>query len=230
MGETESPLLAVSELSVVFNRWGQEVRAVDGISFSAARGDWIALVGPNGAGKSTLLKALMGLATVAAGSIALHGKVLPRDASARRSAGMFMVHQSPLLGTAPLLTPVENLVVAGAVSRSQARALLEAHGLVARADQPAGLLSGGERQYLAILIATLRRPAVLLLDEPFSALDSAREAHCLEMLRHFIDAGGTIIQITHQPGALADSATRWIALDEGTIVADVPFPPKGSLP
>src|SRR5579864_1810775 len=150
--------VSVRDLSISFSRWGQRVKALDNFSFRIGRGEWVLLVGHNGAGKSTLLKAIAGQLEPDAGEVTIFGDAVRSFTSCQLAAKVFIVHQDPLLGTAPLLTVTENLLVADP-RRHTAKAdlikhyslLLEPIGLLDRMNQPAKVLSGGERQLLALV-------------------------------------------------------------------------------
>jgi len=216
------PILQLTDVAVSFERWGQHVLAVDRLSLEIATGTWVALVGHNGSGKSTLLRIMSGTQPVDSGEALFTGKDVAQMRDSDRACRMFMVHQNPLKGTAPLLTVAENLRVAvsGRYDADLALLVLEQIGLAGRINQPVQLLSGGERQLLALAIARARAPELLLLDEPFSALDPIKEAQSLALLDAMRIEGTTIIHITHQLERVERYASRVVSLDHGRLVED----------
>jgi len=220
---TRPLMMATHNLTVCYSRWGQTVTALEDVSLDFNRGEWIALVGPNGAGKSTLLKVLAGQVEPSSGEVSLEGRRLSSISAGELSTLLFLVHQNPALGTAPLLTVSENIRVA--VPRGKARgrdlvrpdALLKNIGLASRANQPVKTLSGGERQLLTLLIAQLRQPRILLLDEPLTALDPSMSALCVKLISDIHRAGTAVIHITHDLAPIRDLVHRTITIDSGKV-------------
>ncbi len=223
-------VLAISDVTVTFCRWGQNVIALNRVSLTISSGEWVMLVGHNGSGKSTLLKAISGRVTGVVGSIKIAGKPANEMRSAELAERVFHVHQDPLMGTAPTLTLFENLMVADQEAQSMGtprsalgrkyRELLRPLGLADRMKQLAQYFSGGERQLVALLIARLRQANLLLLDEPLAALDPAKADMCLAMIKELHEQGTTIIEVTHDPTLAVSGGTRTIALREGRFVYD----------
>lgn len=221
--------VTVQNLVLSFARWGQSVTALKDVSLNITAGEWLLLVGHNGAGKSTLLKTIGGQLRPDSGSVMIDERdvhnISPRDLAHT----VFMVHQDPLIGTAPLLTVFENMLVADprAFHAHESRAsllnryisLLEPIGLSNRVRQPAKLLSGGERQLLAMVIAGLRETDIILLDEPLAALDPARTEMCIVQIQRMHRQGKTIIQVAHDIRVLDSLADRVVALEHGHIAA-----------
>jgi putative ABC transport system ATP-binding protein len=163
-----------------------EMRALQGIDLSLERGAFLIVLGTNGSGKSTLLNAVAGSFLPNQGSIRLAGQDITRWPEHRRATLIGRVFQNPFSGTAPSMTVAENLALAAhrtrqgglgrALGRQRRREIAErveqlGTGLEARLDAPIGLLSGGQRQALTLLMATFERPQLLLLDEHTAALD-----------------------------------------------------------
>jgi putative ABC transport system ATP-binding protein len=230
MKTNESGSLTVAHVSVSFSRWGQTVKAVDDVSFEVPSGQWLLVVGPNGAGKSTLLKVIAGYVVQDKGSITI-GKRSVRSLRPRQLAeSVFMVQQDPLLGTASLLTVFENLYVADTSAirdrksrsalRSRYTEMLTPIGLAARLDQPVKLLSGGERQLLAMTISALREAKIILLDEPLAALDTTKSNLCIQQIVDMHRDGKTIIQISHDIESLEVLAERILTLTAGRLLSD----------
>lgn len=216
--------VSVRNCTVSFLRWGQRVRALDDVSIDVFPGEWVLIVGHNGAGKSTLLKAIGGQLQLDAGDVTISGRPIRTLTTRDLAASVFMVHQDPLLGTAPLMTVFENLRVADPKPRVAKRdvikhyaSLLTPVGLVERMNQPVRVLSGGERQLLALVIAKLRAIPVVLLDEPLAALDPRKVQLCVEEIAGIHRDGTTIIQVAHDTRAIEMRADRIITLKEGRV-------------
>ncbi len=227
MSSARQPIVSARDLAVSYIRWGQTVTALDRVSLDIFPGEWILLVGPNGAGKSTLLAAISGRVPLDAGKVTINGKNLLALKPSQLARMLFTVHQDPLLGTAPLLTVFENLLVADATGRQgwtsksntmhRYASLLAPIGLDGRLKQPAKVLSGGERQLLALVIARLRATPVILLDEPFAALDPARTQLCVKEIAAMHREGKTIVQIAHDTRLVQALADRTFTLEGGKL-------------
>lgn len=221
--------LVIENLTVTFSRWGQIVHALDSVSFSVPRSQWVVLVGPNGSGKSTLLNVINSRLRPSAGNVFLEGKI-SSNGNNEIAQRVFQIHQDPLLGTAPDLTILENLIAAdyeaerNHASRQNMKKkyleLLSPLGLHDRLNQQVLRLSGGERQLLALLIARLRPASLILLDEPLAALDPVKADMCLNQISELNKMGKTIIQVTHEPELATNLGNRTIALQAGRIVYD----------
>jgi putative ABC transport system ATP-binding protein len=227
---SNSSFLQVENLTVKFSRWGQAVTALDSITLSMPQGQWLIVVGHNGSGKSTLLKAISGQIEVDAGEVLIEGRRVGAMRGGELAGKLFYVHQDPLLGTAPILTVYENLVVADYYAQLEREAkhllllkykeMLEPLGLSERMKQPVRTLSGGERQLLALLIARLRPASLVLLDEPFAALDPAKVKLCMLEIVRLNKAGKTLIQVTHDERLAFSLGDRTVGLKGGRIVYD----------
>ena len=186
--------------------------ALQGVNLHLAQGDFATIVGSNGAGKSTLFNAIAGEFIADTGTITLDGKDITFLPDFKRSKAIGRMFQDPLRGTAPHMTIEENLALAflrasghtSSFSRisKKDRALFAERlselglGLEDRMKQPVGLLSGGQRQALTLLMATLVTPKLLLLDEPFKGLDgAARDRTAQYLLRH--RNGAAVLCVTH---------------------------------
>lgn len=219
-------MLEVVELSKTYFGAAEPVHAVRGATFSARRGEFLAIVGPSGSGKTTLLAMIGGLLTPTSGSIVVDGEAIDRFdarrlAAYRRSRVGFVFQANNLL---PFLTARENLLVMadiGGVDRRTAREradrLLEELGLTHRAAALATELSGGERQRVAIARALMNDPALILVDEPTAALDSARGRQVVESLKAEIKSRNKLgIMVTHDL-AMAAHCDRVLEMHDGEL-------------
>jgi heme exporter protein A len=214
------PLLAARGLRRSFGR----VRVLHDLDLTLASGEALAVAGPNGAGKSTLLRLLAGLMRPTAGEVRVLGRPLRGDAAEARRAIGLLSHHSLLYDD---LTLAENLTFAARLygvprPADAARAALEAAGLAARADDTPRRLSRGLLQRAAIARALLHRPRVLLLDEPFTALDAASAERLRDALEARRAEGLGLVIVTHHLAEVWDVATRVAVLVEGRWVCDEP--------
>jgi len=222
MNSSETPLLAIHGLE---RRFGALV-ALRGVSLTVAPGEVVLLLGPNGAGKSTLLRCIAGLARPSKGRVEVSGRNVHADPEARRPLGL-LSHQSFLYED---LTARENLRFAAelhgldSVASRVEQALADAR-LTSRADTRVFGFSQGMLQRLAIARATLHDPALLLLDEPFTALDAAAARSLRDRIAAERDAGRAVVCVTHEPAELWEIASRVIVLRGGVVVADESRPP-----
>ncbi len=196
------------------------VRALRGVDFALARGGALAVFGPNGAGKSTLLRILAGLLRADRGEVRLDGRPFRReDAAQRRRIGLIS-HASLLYDG---LTARENLEFYGRLYglldvRQAARTALESVALSHRADSPAGTMSRGMLQRLAIARALLHDPDLVLLDEPFTGLDQAAAAALRAQLMRLRAEGRTVVLVTHNLDEGLELATHVAIQVAGTFV------------
>jgi heme exporter protein A len=213
-----TPLLAARGLSRSFGRR----RVLHDIDLTLHPGEALAVVGPNGAGKSTLLRLLAGLMRPSAGEVHVMGQpVRGNDGAGRRALGL-LSHQTLLYDD---LTLLENLTFAArlygiAHPRETATSALEAAGLAPRAGELPRRLSRGLLQRAAIARALLHRPRLLLLDEPFTALDAASADRLRGELRAAVGAGLGLVLVTHHLAEVWGVATRIAVLVEGRWVLE----------
>ena len=221
------PLLEVRGLRVDYGH----VRAVREISLVVPEGEIVALIGPNGAGKTSVLNAIAGLVSPAGGAVLLEGRtVTGAPAHAAVAAGIVLVPE----GRAILarMSVEENLQMGAEArpwpgGRQQARAALEAQlarfpVLRARRKNPAGALSGGEQQLLAIARGLLARPRVLLLDEPSMGLAPQLVAQIFELVRELHREGATILLVEQNARMALQAAHHAYVLERGTIALEGP--------
>jgi putative ABC transport system ATP-binding protein len=224
------PLIQIRDLARHYLVGGETVRALDGVSFSIDRGEWVAIVGQSGSGKSTLMNLVGCLDTPTAGSYRLAGadvQGLADDALAdlrNREIG-FVFQTFQLLPRASALANVElPLVYRGLPRRerrARAEASLEAVGLANRMHHRPNELSGGQRQRVAIARALVGEPSLLLADEPTGNLDSATGEEIIRLFDDLHRRGHTILLVTHEP-RLAARCPRAIRLSDGRVVGDGP--------
>ena len=232
-------MLELSHVSKTFNAGTvNEKRALCDLSLTLADGEFATIVGSNGAGKSTLFNAIAGVFYVDSGILRLDGRditFLPPHKRSRRIGHLF---QDPLKGTAPHMTIEENLAVAylrapekhkqlRRVSRKDREFFRDAlaqldMGLEERMNTPVGLLSGGQRQALTLLMATMVTPELLLLDEHTAALDPATAEKVLELTKKIVAKNHTTcLMVTHNMQQALTMGNRTLMMDDGRIVFDV---------
>ena len=214
-----------------------EKRAICDLSLHLNPGDFATVIGGNGAGKSTLLNAVAGVWPVDSGRIVLDGKDITALPEHKRATYIGRVFQDPILGTAPNMQIEENLALAlrrgdrrglrWGVTKKEREAYKEklkilGLGLEDRLTVKVGLLSGGQRQALTLLMASLKRPKLLLLDEHTAALDPVTAAKVLELSDRIIAENGlTALMITHNMTDAIRHGNRLIMMDEGRIILDI---------
>jgi putative ABC transport system ATP-binding protein len=223
-------LISVESLTRHFKVGAELVKALQGVSFQVARGEWIAIVGQSGSGKSTLMNLLGCLDTPTSGRYLLNGHDVARmddDALAliRNKEIGFIFQTFQLLPRETALANVElPLVYRGMKARERrdrARQSLEKVGLSNRMHHKPNELSGGQRQRVAIARALVTEPSLLLADEPTGNLDSATGEEIIKLFEQLHQAGHTLCLVTHEP-KLAARCPRAIRLSDGLIVADGP--------
>ena len=211
------PFIHLAGVKKVYRTRGKEFLAVSEVTFDVAAGELVALVGPSGCGKTTLLKILAGLHSHESGEVRIGTPAQPFDPS--RDIGM--VFQQPLLlkwrrVLDNVLLPAEILGLPLAESRARARDLLALVGLAGSEDKYPYELSGGMQQRASIARALVHDPKLVLMDEPFGALDAlTREKMNLELLRIWKQAGKTIVFVTHGISEAVFLGTRVIVLTAG---------------
>jgi putative ABC transport system ATP-binding protein len=221
-------ILRASELTKVYRRGASEVRAVDGISLSVDRGEFMAIMGRSGSGKTTLLDVLGCLLRPTSGDLEIDGRSVAGAsdgelAAIRRERIGFVFQEFNLIQT---LTAIENVMLPLRYgprrpdARARASELLELVGLADRVGHRPTELSGGEQQRVAIARALVNDPAVILADEPTGELDSATSERLMRTLRDLNrDRGVTIIIVTHDAG-VAGATDRVVRLQDGRVIAD----------
>jgi len=232
------PALSIRGLAHTFNRGTRyETTALTRLDLSLEPGGFVVILGSNGSGKSTLLNAIAGSLRTEAGRIEVEGTDVTDWPAHRRARLIARVFQDPFLGTASDMSVLENLAIAAA--RGQRRgfglplvaarrrelgervATLEL-GLEDRLDVPVGLLSGGQRQALTLLMAMLVRPSLLLLDEHTAALDPRSAEQLLRLTQDFVEGGRlTTIMVTHAMAQAVRLGDRILIMHQGEIAVDI---------
>ena len=234
-----SEMLELRHISKTFGAGTiNEKKAVEDLSLTLASGDFVTIIGGNGAGKSTLFNAVAGVFYVDEGRVILDGEDMTFLPEYKRSNHLGRLFQDPLKGTAPHMTIEENLALAylrsvrtrspfGTVSKKDREYFRErlaalGLGLEDRLKSPVGLLSGGQRQALTLLMATLVTPKLLLLDEHTAALDPSTAEKVLELTRSIVAENNiTCMMITHNIRSALELGNRTIMMDAGRIVLDL---------
>ena len=211
--------------------------ALNHLNLTLKDGDFCTVIGGNGAGKSTMLNAVAGVFTVDSGSIVIDGQDVTRLPEHKRASLLGRVFQDPMMGTAPTMQIEENLALAArrgqrrglkwgitAVERADYKELLRSLdlGLEDRMTAKVGLLSGGQRQALTLLMAALKRPKLLLLDQHTAALDPKTAAKVLTLSDQIVEENGlTTLMITHNMKDAIQHGNRLIMMDAGRVVVDI---------
>lgn len=228
-------LLQLNQIYKVFYEGTPDEKvAINQLNLQLNPGDFVTVIGSNGAGKSTLMNIISGKIEPDIGSVIIDGSNMTGMAEHKRAKKIGRVFQDPMAGTAPTMTIEENLVLA--YNRTKPRTLnfgvtkkrrelfqnkLEMlHlGLENRLQAKVGLLSGGERQALSLLMATFTEPKILLLDEHTAALDPARAELITNLTKEIVSAFGlTTLMVTHNMQQAIDLGNRLIMMDKGKII------------
>ncbi|ASZ08610.1 MULTISPECIES: ABC transporter ATP-binding protein [Enterococcus] len=233
-----SPVLTIKDLHHTFEKGTtNENHVLKGINLALQPEDFVTIIGGNGAGKSTLLNSIAGTFTVDQGQILLREQDITKKSVVERSKNISRVFQDPKLGTAVRLTVEENLALA--MKRGKKRGFFRGVkpqdrqffkeqlaslnlGLENRLTTEIGLLSGGQRQAITLLMATLQRPELILLDEHTAALDPATSATVMELTQKLIQEQKlTAFMVTHDMEDAIRYGNRLIMLHQGQIVVDI---------
>lgn len=239
-------MLDINQIHKTFNAGTvNEKKALNGLDLHLQEGDFVTVIGGNGAGKSTMLNAIAGTWLVDEGSIVIDGIDVTRLSEHKRAKYLGRVFQDPMTGTAASMQIEENLALAARRGKSrtlrigitakeregyrQQLKILEL-GLENRLTTSVGLLSGGQRQALTLLMATLQKPKLLLLDEHTAALDPKTAAKVLEVTDKIVSRDNlTTIMITHNMKDAIAHGNRLVMMHEGHIIYDVAGEEKKNL-
>ncbi len=214
-----------------------ENKVLNGLSLHLLPGDFVTVIGGNGAGKSTMLNSVAGVFPVDYGTITIDGKDVTKLSEHKRSAFIGRVFQDPMTGTAASMNIEDNLALAfrrgksrslkwGITSkeRKEYKSLLATLGLglESRLTDKVGLLSGGQRQALTLLMATLVKPKILLLDEHTAALDPKTAAKVLEISEQIVEKNNlTTMMVTHNMRDAIVHGNRLIMMNKGRVILDI---------
>lgn len=228
-------MLTITGISKTFNPGSaDEKKALSGLSLHLAPGDFATIIGSNGAGKSTLFNAICGDFLTDSGAIRLDGKDITLQPAFARARNIGRLFQDPMRGSAPGMSIEENLALAAGhggwfsrISRADKARFREqlsllGMGLEDRMKQPVGLLSGGQRQALTLMMATIVPPKLLLLDEHTAALDPGTAEKVLQITRDVVERHRiTTLMVTHNMQNALDLGNRTLMMDNGRIVLDI---------
>lgn len=228
-------MLEINNLHVIFNKGTvNEKHALKGINLTINDGDFVTVIGGNGAGKSTMLNSIAGAFAVESGSIKLDGKEITKLPDYKRAAFISRVFQDPLIGTAGNMSIEENLALAARrgkrrtlkwYTNNEEREFFKSVlaefdlGLEDRMMQKVGTLSGGQRQAITLLMASLASPKLLLLDEHTAALDPKTALKVLNITKKIAEQNNlTVLMITHNMSDAIAYGNKLIMMNEGQIV------------
>jgi putative ABC transport system ATP-binding protein len=226
--ETRAPLVVARDLTKVYVLGDSELRALDGVSLTVGRGEFLAIMGSSGSGKSTLMNVLGCLDRPTSGTYVLDGREVSRlsrgELAEMRNQTLGFVFQSfNLLARTSAVENVElPLVYAGVPKRERrdrARVALERVGLGERLDHTPSQLSGGQQQRVAIARAIVNEPKLMFADEPTGNLDTRTSLDVMALFQELWRAGLTIVFVTHEPD-VARYASRIVTVRDGKIVSD----------
>lgn len=239
-------IVELRHATVQVNNGLDEVKTIlDDVNLTIYEHDFLTILGGNGAGKSTLFNVIAGTLMLTSGSIYILGKDVTHLPAEKRANYLARVFQDPKMGTAPRMTVAENLLIAK--YRGEKRGLLprkihaftdEFQSLIARTgnglenhlETPTGLLSGGQRQALSLLMATLKRPELLLLDEHTAALDPKTSVSLMRLTDEFVTGDRlTALMITHHMEDALTYGNRLIVMKDGKIIKDLNQDEKAQL-
>lgn len=228
-------MLELKNVSVIFNEGTvNEKVALSDINFKKNTGDFVTIIGSNGAGKSTLFQAISGAVETKSGSILLNDRDITFEPEYKRSRVIGRLFQDPLKGTAPNMTIEENLHLSNQRGKHFSLSLMSHRyrdtfkkalkeldlGLEDRLETKVGLLSGGQRQALTLLMATLVTPELLLLDEHTAALDPKTAEKVLELSKKIVNENNiTTLMITHNMEDALKYGNKTMIMKDGKIIA-----------
>ncbi|MEE9911811.1 MAG: ATP-binding cassette domain-containing protein [Deltaproteobacteria bacterium] len=239
-------MIRLCDIHKTFNAGTQnEVYALRGINLTISSGEFVTIIGTNGSGKSTLLNLLAGSVPPDSGSVFIRDRDVTSQKDYQRARVIARVFQNPFMGTAPDMTIAENLLIASLRGeRHHLRLGLSARRLALFREQVAGLemqledrldniigsLSGGQRQAVSLLMAVIRKPDVLLLDEHTAALDPKSAAQIISLTRAFVEKESlTTFMVTHSMQQALELGCRTLMMHKGQIIDDIPEKEKKRL-
>ena len=227
-------MLNIKNITKTFNAGTVNAKtAIKDLSLNVNKGDFITIIGANGAGKSTLFNAIAGSFYTDSGTIMLDGKDITLMPEFKRARTIGRLFQDPMRGSAPGMSIEENLALAAGrggwlshISKADKKELRERiaqlnMGLENRMKQPVGLLSGGQRQALTLMMATINPPKILLLDEHTAALDPSTAEKVLDLTEKIVSENNlTCLMITHNMAQALELGNRTLMMDNGNIIFD----------
>lgn len=236
-------MLKLNNINKVFNPdTTYSLKAINNLSITVNDKDFICIIGANGSGKSTLLSLIAGSITPDSGNIILDDKDITHEKEHIRANYIGRLFQDPMLGTAPDLTVYENLMLAAkqghwlSIPNANDKKYLKERlkeldmGLQDRLNTPVRLLSGGQRQALSLIMATINPPKILLLDEHTAALDPKTADKVIDITRNIVDRYSiTCLMITHNMKQALELGNRTLMLNQGKIIYDVKDKERSSL-
>ncbi|WP_240374811.1 ABC transporter ATP-binding protein [Bacillus piscicola] len=239
-------MLQLNQVFLTFNEGTMdEKKALQDVHLDLKRGDFLTIIGSNGAGKSTLMNIISGSLVPDTGNVLIDGSPVTHLQEYKRAQLIGRVFQDPMAGTAPSMTIEENLAMAWSRNKKRGlkpgvskkrKELFKEHleslnlGLEDRLTAKVGLLSGGERQALSLLMATFTEPKILLLDEHTAALDPSRAELITSLTAEIVDKFQlTTLMVTHNMQQALDLGNRLIMMDKGQIIFDVDETEKQNL-
>lgn len=236
-------MLTLSNIKLVFSKGTPDEKiALNNFSLSVNDADFITVIGANGAGKSTMFNAIAGTYLTDEGTITLDGKDITSMPEHKRARLIGRLFQDPMKGSAPGMTIEENLALAAGrggwlsvLSKKDKKMFREKlslldMGLEDRMNQQVGLLSGGQRQALTLMMATINPPKILLLDEHTAALDPGTAEKVLNLTTKIVDENKiTCLMITHNMQSALELGNRTIMMDSGRVIFDAANEERGGL-
>ena len=238
-------MLEIQDVSIVFNQGTfDENKALKNINLKVEKGDFVTVIGSNGAGKSTLFNVISGNLNPSAGKIFLGGKDITKLPEYKRSAFIGRIFQNPLLGTAGKMSLQDNMIICSNKGWKGLKISLNAKkkaefkerlkklnmGLENRLNDNVNQFSGGQRQALTLLMATMSKPKLLLLDEHTAALDPTNAEIVMRLTKEFAEEYNlTVMMITHNMQQALDYGNRLLMMDKGEIILDISGAEKESL-
>ncbi len=228
-------MLNLTDVKMIFSKGTPDEKiALNGLNLDVNDGDFITIIGANGAGKSTLFNAIAGTYLTDEGRILLDGKDITAMPEHKRARFIGRLFQDPMKGSAPGMSIEENLALAAGhggwlstISKKDKKLFREklallGMGLEDRMNQQVGLLSGGQRQALTLMMATINPPKILLLDEHTAALDPATAEKVLNLTTQIVNENKiTCLMITHNMQSALELGNRTIMMDAGRVIYDV---------
>ena len=218
-----SEMLKIENIRKVFNPGTiNEKVALDGVNLTLEEGEFVTVIGGNGAGKSTTLNAVAGVWPVDSGKIYIGGEDVTKLSEHRRAQYLGRVFQDPMTGTATTMSIEENMAIAARRGKSSQMLSTLHLGLEDRLTSKVGLLSGGQRQAITLLMASIQKPKLLLLDEHTAALDPKTAAKVLEISDQIISENHlTAMMVTHNMKDAIAHGNRLIMMHEGKVILNI---------